>query len=541
MPHYCNLEVFKITIIGHPQNCSLRGEIKAAYTGAMKTSFLVALLNGLVATFVWGGEMVNESFDSENQRRAWQLVDGCEWVCPQLGSNTFLKVSAKDANMVAIVRKIDLRPFAGMKIAVTADLRLEGVTKPAHEWNGVKCMLVFETPTTSKQWCSLSNVYGTEDWKSYGYTCEIPPDATTGEWVLGLQESAGTVFFDNLAIRENGRRAKTLPPPRAFAEPPYRGHAESRLRGCMISPVYDREGLETLHAWGANLVRFQITRDDNSAEADLDAFERRLHKLLGELEKMLPDCERLGIKVVIDLHSPPGGRLPDRSMAMFYQQDYADRFVETWQKIARQFKGRPAVWAYDLINEPVQNIPVPPGLQDYWDLQIRAAQAIREIDPETAIIFEVDNWDSASGFRFVEPVPVSNVVYQVHLYNPHEFTHQNVNDVVKPLAYPGTCNGAPLNREYLRKILKPVRDFQLAYNVQIYAGEFSAARWAPGAADYLRDCIDLFEEYGWDWSYHAFREWDGWSVEHGSDKEDRKPVSQDTDRKKVLVEAFHRP
>ena len=105
----------------------------------------------------------------------------------------------------------------------------------------------------------------------------------------------------------------------------------------------------------------------------------------------------------------------------------------------------------------------------------------------------------------------------------------------------GTCNGAPLNREYLRKILKPVRDFQLAYNVQIYAGEFSAARWAPGAADYLRDCIDLFEEYGWDWSYHAFREWDGWSVEHGSDKEDRKPVSQDTDRKKVLVEAFHSP
>ena len=22
------------------------------------------------------------------------------------------------------------------------------------------------------------------------------------------------------------------------------------------------------------------------------------------------------------------------------------------------------------------------------------------------------------------------------------------------------------------------------------------------------------QEYGWDWSYHAFREWPGWSLEH---------------------------
>jgi hypothetical protein len=40
-------------------------------------------------------------------------------------------------------------------------------------------------------------------------------------------------------------------------------------------------------------------------------------------------------------------------------------------------------------------------------------------------------------------------------------------------------------------------------------------RRAPGAVNHLRDCIDLFEEYGWDWTYHAYREWDGGSVEHG--------------------------
>jgi endoglucanase len=87
-----------------------------------------------------------------------------------------------------------------------------------------------------------------------------------------------------------------------------------------------------------------------------------------------------------------------------------------------------------------------------------------------------------------------------------------------------------------------VREFQLAYNVHIYAGEFSAIRWAPGdsAHQYLKAAIELFEEYGWDWSYHAYREWDGWSVEHGSDPSDHTPSSLPTDRKKLLLEWFGR-
>ena len=46
--------------------------------------------------------------------------------------------------------------------------------------------------------------------------------------------------------------------------------------------------------------------------------------------------------------------------------------------------------------------------------------------------------------------------------------------------------------------------------------------------------IDLFEEQGWDWAYHAFREWDGWSVEHGPDPKDHTPSRAPTDREKLL-------
>ena len=106
--------------------------------------------------------------------------------------------------------------------------------------------------------------------------------------------------------------------------------------------------------------------------------------------------------------------------------------------------------------------------------------------------------------------------------------------VMRLIAYPGKIGNTEWDKDQLRKVLEPAREFQLAYNVHIYVGEFSAIRWAPGAVDYLRDCIELFEEYGWDWTYHAFREWDGWSVEHGPDRSDHSRATTPTARQQLL-------
>ena len=51
--------------------------------------------------------------------------------------------------------------------------------------------------------------------------------------------------------------------------------------------------------------------------------------------------------------------------------------------------------------------------------------------------------------------------------------------------------------------------------------------------------LSIFREYGWDWTYHAFREWTGWSVEH----ETASPKSRlvhvaDTPRRRVLLDGF---
>jgi len=122
------------------------------------------------------------------------------------------------------------------------------------------------------------------------------------------------------------------------------------------------------------------------------------------------------------------------------------------------------------------------------------------------------------------------------MYEPFVYTHQGVHRGFGVTAYPDEAKG--WNRALLVKRLKPVLDFQKKHDARIYVGEFSAAAWAPGAERYLADLISIFNEYGWDWTYHAFREWPGWSVEHAGTGPSAMKPSADTSRKRVLLQGL---
>jgi hypothetical protein len=50
--------------------------------------------------------------------------------------------------------------------------------------------------------------------------------------------------------------------------------------------------------------------------------------------------------------------------------------------------------------------------------------------------------------------------------------------------------------------------------------------------------IDLFEENGWNWDYHAFREFQGWDVEMIGDKNKPYRSPAPTDRQLLLMKWF---
>jgi hypothetical protein len=218
-----------------------------------------------------------------------------------------------------------------------------------------------------------------------------------------------------------------------------------------------------------------------------------------------------------------------------------EKFVRVWEHLATRYKGSTSIWGYDLVNEPVESF-IEEGCDDWQALAERTARAIRAIDPVRTLIVEPAAWGGPGGLADLVPLSVSNVVYSVHMYLPHAFTHQGVHGPGPSYRYPGMIDGKLWDKAQLEAALQPVIEFQRRYGVHIYIGEFSAIRWAPegSAARYLSDVIDLFEAHGWDWTYHAFREWHGWSVEHGTDRSDILPAGTPTDRQRLLQGWFSR-
>ena len=320
----------------------------------------------------------------------------------------------------------------------------------------------------------------------------------------------------------------------------------------MISPDIDAESLHVLGSqWNANLIRWQLIRHGRPGQpSSLAEFDAWLEGELKRLQAALPVCEKNGLSVVVDLHSPPGGKATVSGYIGSDDRLFTDpacqaKFVELWQRIAKRFKDAKPIWGYDLANEPVEDL-VGEGCEDWQGLAERAAQAVRAVDPNRAIIVEPSNWGGPEALNDLAPLRVSNVVYSVHMYLPHAFTHQGVHQSGPEYVYPGMIAGRRWDKAQLEAALQPVVRFQTNYNVHIYIGEFSAIRWAPdhSAYRYLKDLIEIFEAHDWDWSYHAFREWNGWSVEHGSDRQDTKPTAAPTDRQQLLQAWFsqnHKP
>ena len=364
------------------------------------------------------------------------------------------------------------------------------------------------------------------------------------DWVVrypgnGATATTGTTATDQLNLLQGSSGLA--------GSPQLGGRRGAPLKGCML-PGRDttEDDIETLHRWGATMARFQMTRRWSAVgdNADLAEYAAWVDSRLDNLEDVLRWADARGMKICVDLHVTPGGRNASREHAMFRDARLADAFVETWRRIAARCapivqEMGPVIYGYDLVNEPVQlgRAPI-----DYWTLQRRAAEAVREIDPVTPIVIESNDWDSPDAYAYLSPLAMDNVIYQIHVYEPHAFTHQGVakrprEEDGNPIVWPDAAKG--WTREFLRQKLTPVLDFQKRHNCRIYVGEFSAAAWAPGAENYLRDCIALFNEFGWDWTYHAFRESPVWDVEKiGPSIPAMEPAPEDTPRKRALLDGL---
>jgi len=488
-------------------------------------------------------------FDSPSALEGWSIGEGVNATIGKAPDGTpalSIVRDMQDGVGSAMIRiPISLDAVRGGLLSAEGTLWSEDVPKPPQPWNGIKFMI----SSFAKDYARYSqkqDLWGNFGWKKVRFGTPIHKDATKAELTLGIEEGTGKVWFRDLTITVIARESER---PAVKADGPIpKVHDEERLRGFMIDSRRSEEALkadlEQLAKWKVNLIRWQLiwrgfprTPADT---ADIATYTAWLDASLAKLDHLLPLCAELGIRVVLDLHTLPGGIDENSIHRVFTEKDWQQAFVSIWANIATRYKDNRSLWAYDIFNEPNDGW-VAPGLLGWNGLAAKTAQLIRSIDPAKPIIIESDQGGSPAGFAYLKPTNVSDVIYSVHFYEPLDFTHQGVQG--RPMSgwtYPGVINGTYWNKAKLKEAMRYVINFQEDYKVPIYVGEFSTIRWAPGdsAANYLRDAIEIFEEQGWDWSYHAFREWHGWSVEHGPDPADEKPVSTPTDRALMLIHGF---
>ena len=365
------------------------------------------------------------------------------------------------------------------------------------------------------------------------------------------------VTFATVALMadDNGH---TAPTPSPMNTPVHSEQNFTVKRGFTVGLV-DKTTLHDAKKWGANIVRIQLPLEYTARTFHLD-WEQTWNKVLADLDSGLDVAKELNLTVVVtmplmgaDQYDHSLGR--DENLAKFWDDDTSlVRLKERWRQIATICQKKGIVAWYDLLNEPLDRRDWPSAPKKWMAWSQALVDEIRQIDQKSWIVVESgpggEMWEGLKHFPLLRD---DKLIYSVHLYAPQRYTHQGVQDTQYPdlkspimeldKDWPGdyqdTWGNGRWDKERLEKLLEPVHEFSAKYpNILIYVGEFSVARWASHGEKYLGDCMEIFERYGWSWTYHALRESEIWSLEHDSTYSVTDPVLAvgPTERGKVVEE-----
>lgn len=127
--------------------------------------------------------------------------------------------------------------------------------------------------------------------------------------------------------------------------------------------------------WGYNSIRLPL---DAAALLYEDAGIRFNEETFSILDDVIDLCEKYKLYVILDLHGTPGhSGVPcdnglDNIPRVFLEEETFDRMVTLWEEIARRYKDRWIVGAYELLNEPLFPawIHLKDRLVDFYDAVI---------------------------------------------------------------------------------------------------------------------------------------------------------------------------
>jgi len=349
-----------------------------------------------------------------------------------------------------------------------------------------------------------------------------------------------------------------------------------------VGPPYTQEDFDRLAALGANYVN--ISHPGLFTETPPYTLDEDIQD---NLDNLLTMIARANMFAVISFRTGPGrsefwafwgeDTVSDPEGGWFDPTYYNNRvwadqaaqdaWVEMWRYTAQRYKDNPIVVGYDLMVEPNSNEvgSFPAGdpldiwdpeefyaqyggtLYDWTQLYPRITAAIREVDPNTPILIGGMGYSAAEWLPYLKPTGDQRTVYIVHQYEPFVYTHQEPPALTN--TYPGIFDADDdgsddqVDRAWLDDLLSTVDSFTAIHDVPVAANEFGVMRWEPGAADFIDDQMDLFEQrdmnyalWLWETSWEPYaEEVDAFNFRHGPNPDNHTDV-ESSELMDVIIE-----
>ncbi len=280
----------------------------------------------------------------------------------------------------------------------------------------------------------------------------------------------------------------------------------------------DEKDIEYLSSIHVNSIELQLDTRLVAQRYSLPPDEALLRDMQWA-DRMLDACKKYGITGILSISQipiDPKAGITQESTG-FWDTEKRIEAVRIAGILARHFRNRGAeLGAYEILNEPVvwrgRNAAMP---ESWRELMKSAINEIRKHDPGRFIVVTPVLGGMPDQYNEnVKPLDDARIIYGLHMYLPHDYTHQGIQGRPLGLKYPGLVSFQYYDKNKLEQLMMPAILFQRKYKVPLWVGEFSSARWAEGSNEYLRDLIDIFDKHGLGWAYFQYKSYHGWDPDN---------------------------
>jgi hypothetical protein len=126
----------------------------------------------------------------------------------------------------------------------------------------------------------------------------------------------------------------------------------------------------------------------------------------------------------------------------------------------------------------------------------------------TPVLVGGNGYSSVPWLPYLEPINDDRIVYIAHQYSPNQYTHQWYDSI--KCTYPGKCDvdwdgeKEELDRTYLEELFRIIDEYIAVNQVTLAVNEFGVVRWVPGAAAFMKDQMNLFEQRGINYAFWMY-------------------------------------